>query len=194
MKRFVAIMIILILLCTIIVPFVISKILKNTLRDDMGLNYIGEDNLCSIFEQNKQVFEESVDVLSKLEIQNSEYCMYDDLFAIHNLRGEYTIERKFKLFDTPFVKKLDHVLLLTKHSNAEVDVTDIDEINNSSIYRIIKDFDFKKIIVGNKYILFVNMDSPFVAAILYTKSELPDSLYRCETKKLADNWYYCIAE
>ena len=169
--------------------------LRNELRETFGLDYIGKDKLCTLFLDNKPVFEEVSGILSQLNIEDKEVELFGvNSYPMFNINEEYTIEKQFCLISTDSVKKLKSGMVLKNINKTEIDKNITKSINDSDIDKVLSDFDFERIDIGNNYVFFVNKHAGFIAGILYTPLDVPESAYGCDIEMLAENWYYCLSE
>lgn len=169
--------------------------LRNELRETFGLDYIGKDKLCALFLDNKPVFEKASSILSQLNIEDKEFELFGvNSYPMFNINEEYTIEKQFCLISTVSVKKLKSGMVLKNINKTEIDKNITKSINDSDIDKVLSDFDFERIDIGNNYVFFVNKHAGFIAGILYTPLDVPESAYGCDIEMLAENWYCCYID
>ena len=160
--------------------------LKYAVNQIFDTDFIEKEAVVDLFLDNTSVFENSAEILSSNTGE-------DNAVVIHGFiesKWVSTVGRpENKYYD------LNYGVRLVTPLSAKVSDKEVNEINKTDTWKIIKEFDFESISYGRDWAFFVNRENiGYSAGLLYYIGEMPEYVSRCEIEKITDNWYYCISE
>ncbi len=162
-------------------------LLRSAVINMFGLDYIGDEALIQLFNENFTTFSDCAKDLTALNISNNkDESLYIESFFDAMTNGSGT--KKYA--------NLKHGLWLRTKKGIKIEKDDIKRINDSKASEIMKNLDFEYIKFGKDWVYFTNR-SLFrnSAGILYFTGEEPHFVFPGDTlEKLKDNWYYYFDE
>lgn len=171
-----SIIMILAVILFVIISFVVSLLNINRLWENS--KYKTEEEIISLFENNKNEFVNAVDALN-------DYQSHWSLRKEHQSRSDFKSQRiRHSFYVIIHEEPYDQLLVIAEHLE-----------NNNDVLKILKELNFKSITrlprLDKDSIYFIKQTSiNYEAGIVYSPNQTPTSQYITKLTEIEDGWYY----
>ncbi len=161
----------------------------------LGLRYV----LIKMFNTSYMGMEKEIE-----QFKNNISTFENSALALSSNTGETDVEVTHGLIEIPWILNdkipettyydLDKKLRLELWPSIELGKNEIEKINQSDTWKILKKLDYEKIKYGKDWVFFVNRSGiGGSVGMLYYTGEMPEYVLTCEIEKIMDNWYHCFS-
>ncbi len=174
-----------VLLIIILILVILFLGLRYVLIKMFNTEYMGMEKEIEQFKNNIEIFENSAKVLSE-NTGETDYEVIHGVIEIPGILSDEVTERTYY--------ELNKKLRLELRPYIKLGENEIEKINQSNTWKILKGLDYELIFYGKDWVFFVNRGGIGGSiGILYYTGEMPEYVLNCEIKKIMDNWYHCFS-